>query len=69
MKDNKNRRIEKCNQQKLQEVDDKIQILTDKDAKAGKYRQWTMHKGLWSDIGTFINYLVDSNLNSHSEGD
>jgi len=59
--------IENEKQQKLQEVDDKIQILTDKDAKAGKYRQWTMHKGLWSDIGTFVNYLVDSNLNSHLE--
>ena len=59
--------IENEKQQKLQEVDDKIQILSDKDAKAGKYRQWTMHKGLWSDIGTFVNYLVDSNLNSHSE--
>lgn len=65
-----NKNIEKLlneKKQKLQEINDNIQTLTDKDAKDGKYRQWTMHKGLWSDIGTFVNYLVDSNLNSHSE--
>ena len=61
--------LEEEKQQKLKEVDDKIQILTDEDAKAGKYRQWTMHKGLWTDIGTYINYIVDSNLNSHLEGE
>ena len=36
--------LEEEKQQKLKEVDDKIQIISDKDAKAGKYRQWTMHK-------------------------
>ena len=36
--------LEEEKHQKLQEVDDKIQIIKDEDAKAGKYRQWTMHK-------------------------
>jgi hypothetical protein len=61
--------LEEEKQQKLKEVDDKIQIIKDEDAKAGKYRQWTMHKRLWTDIGTYINYIVDSNLNSHLEGE
>ena len=26
-------------------------------------------RGLWTDIGTYINYIVDSNLNSHLEGE
>ena len=26
-------------------------------------------KSLWTDIGTYINYIVDSNLNSHLEGE
>jgi hypothetical protein len=59
--------IESEKQQKEQDIDKTVNMLIDKDAKAGKFRQWTMHKGLWNDIGTYVNYVVDSNLNSHLE--
>ena len=61
--------IEIERQQKYQAVDDKIELINAKESKVGQYRQWSIHKNLWSDISTFTNHLIDTNLNSNVEND
>jgi hypothetical protein len=59
--------LKQTSDEKLIEIDSQIDAIIEKDAMIGKYRQWSIHKGLWADIGTFVNYLVDTHLNTFQE--
>ena len=56
--------IEQEKAEKVKDIDDKIEQLELNDSSSNKYRQWTIHKGLWADIGEYVNHLLDSILNS-----
>jgi len=59
--------LKQTSDEKVIEIDSQIDAIIEKDAMIGKYRQWSIHKGLWADIGTFVNYLVDTHLNTFQE--
>ena len=56
--------IEQEKAEKVKDIDEKIEQLELNDSSSNKYRQWTIHKGLWADIGEYVNHLLDSILNS-----